>query len=444
MSRLAYVMIAFPTLTETFILREIEALQAAGVEVELFSLSRPAAAHAKAEGEELARRTFYSPGPRSRALWPVNARVLKRSPGRYLRTLGAVFARTALNPVHCAKSLCLFAMAVDFAERMRERGVTHVHGHWATYSATVAYVISRLLGIPYSFTAHAYDATLIRSMMREKIRRAEFVLTCTGWNQRILGRMVPEARSKIFLNHHGAVLDRFVPDRPARPAAPERFTILSCGSLYPRKGFPYLIEACRILRERGRAFECVIVGEGPMRGELQRLIDRHRLRDCVRLTGALSQRDVIQAYREADLFALACITDRLGWQEIFTDPVRLMEVGLAIPFRTLTDGIPNVLVEAMAMEIPVVSTYVAGVPELIEDGRTGLLVAEKDPRALAAALERLMREPETGRAMAVRGRAVVQERFDRHQNIKQLVEIFAEYGGGQRTRQRELRDASTR
>ena len=151
-----------------------------------------------------------------------------------------------------------------------------------------------------------------------------------------------------------------MPDRSARPARPDRFTILSCGSLYSRKGFPYLLEACRLLRERGWKFDCVIVGEGPLRPELQRFVDRHQLGDCVRLVGALSHREVIHAYRQADLFALACITVRYGWSELFIDPVRLLEIGLAVPFRTFTDG-SNVLVEAMAMEVPVVSTYVAGI-----------------------------------------------------------------------------------
>lgn len=443
MSRLAYIIGTFPTLTETFILGEIQALQAVGVEVELFSLRRPPPSPAQADGAELVERTCYGPSAREPELWAANTRALRRAPRRYLGALAALLARTALNPVHCAKSLGLFPVAVAFAERMRERGVTHVHGHWANYPATAAYVVSRLLGIPYSFTAHAYDATLIRSMMREKIRRAAFVMTCTAWNKRLLGRLVPSAAAKTLLNYHGAILDRFAPDGAPRPARPEKFTIVSCGSLYPRKGFPYLLEACRLLRDRGWAFDCVIVGEGPMRAELQRFIDRHRLGDCVHLVGARPQREVIAHYREADLFALACITDHLGWQEIFTDPVRLLEVGFAIPFRPLTDGIPNVLVEAMAMEIPVVSTHVAGIPELVEDGWTGCLVPEKDPQALASAIERLLRDPEKRRELAARGRARVHERFDRHQNIQQLVEIFASRGG-QHPQHHELHDTTAR
>jgi glycosyltransferase involved in cell wall biosynthesis len=425
MSRLAYVMGTFPALTETFVVREIQALEAAGVTVDLYSLRRPARAPAPADGAELASRTVYGSVLPARELWAASARALRRAPARYLAALGAVVAGTALNPVHCLKSLGVFALAVAFAERMRERQAAHVHAHWATYPATAAYVVSRLLGVTYSFTAHAYDASLIRSLMREKIRRAAFVMTCTRSNQAWLRRFAPAARERIILNYHGVVLDRFVPGPEDSRGDPGRFTIVSCGSLFPRKGFPHLLEACRLLRDRGRPVDCLIVGDGPMRAELQRFIDRHGLGDRVHLVGAVSPGEVIRYYRRADLFALACRTDYLGWQEILTDPLLFLEVGVAIPFRPLTDGIPNVLLEAMAMGIPVVSTRVAGIPELVQDGQTGCLVREQDPAALADVIDELRRDPARRRALGRAGRAIVQEKFDRSRSIHELVEIFA-------------------
>ncbi len=185
MSRLAYIIGTFPALTETFVAREIQALEATGAEIELFSLRRPPAGHERAEGTELVERTCYGSALSGRDLWAANGRALRRAPACYAAALGAVLVHTALNPVHAIKSLALFPVAVAFAERMRARGVTHVHAHWANYPATAAYVVSRLLGIPYSFTAHAHDAALIRSMMREKIRRAAFVMTCTRWSRNI-------------------------------------------------------------------------------------------------------------------------------------------------------------------------------------------------------------------------------------------------------------------
>jgi glycosyltransferase involved in cell wall biosynthesis len=426
MKRFAYLMGTFPTLTETFVLGEIQALVDAGVHVELYSLRRPRTANDRSHGEELAARTHYGLPLWGRALWSANLRVLRRAPGRYLGVLAAVAARTVLNPVHFLKSLGLFPVAIAFADSMAARRLEHVHAHWASYPATAAYVVSRVLGIPYSITAHVYDATLIRSLMREKVRRARFVVTCNAWSARRLAALVPEARSRIVLNYHGITLERFAPDgTPPPPLAPAGvFRIFSCGSLHPRKGFPVLLEACRRLRDRGRAFTCTILGEGPERSRLERLVAEHGLRSHVTLLGAQPHREVLRHYREADLFVLACVTDYLGWREIFSDPVLLLEVGLAIPFRPLTDGIPNVLVEAMAMRLPVVSTTVAGVPELIEDGRTGLLVPERDPGALAAAIERLMDDPALRDRLGGSARADVRERFDRHRNVQDLARIL--------------------
>jgi glycosyltransferase involved in cell wall biosynthesis len=422
-SRIAYLLGTFPALTETFVLGEIEALRRAGVHVELFALARPGTPHDSSHGADLAAQTTYGPPLASRETWRANRAAFVRDPGRYLRALAAVAARTALNPIHCLKSLAVFPSAVVFSERMRERGVRHVHAHWATYPATAAYVVSRLTGLPYSITAHVYDATLIRSLMREKLRRAAFVVTCNRFTADRLARLVPEATGRVFVNYHGTSLDTFerTGDEPADRTIPE---ILAVGSLFPRKGYLVLLEACRLLRDRGRRFHCTVVGEGPLRQRMQAFIRTHRLGDVVQMAGPQTHAEVLRRYRTADLFALACMTDYLGWQEITTDPVLLLEVGFAIPFRPLTDGIPNVIAEAMAMELPVVSTTVAGVPELVEDGRSGLLVPEQQPGALADALERLLADPDLRRAMGRRGRERVLEVFDRAKNIRDLVDIF--------------------
>jgi glycosyltransferase involved in cell wall biosynthesis len=424
--RLAYLLGTFPALTETFVQGEIEALQAAGCDPALFSLRRTRGHLGLGQRDTLVARTHYGLPLTSRVLWRANLAALRRAPGRYLRVLGAIVAGTLLNPVFCMKSLALFPAAVEFAERMRERAIEHVHAHWANHPATAAYIVSRLLDIPFSITAHNYDATLVRSLLRQKIRRAAFVVTCNHWNgRRILG-LVPEARGKIVVNYHGAVLDRFAPNgHHARPRS-ARPQIVACGSLYPRKGFPVLLDACRRLRDRGWSFDCTIIGEGPMRRRLERTIRQHELEDSVHLVGAVPHAAVIEHYRHADLFALPCITDYLGWEDLVVDPLLLLQVGPAIPFRPLTDGIPNVLAEAMAMKLPVVSTYVAGIPELIQDGRNGLLVAEKDPDALADAMERLMADPELRRQLGERGRETVLRVWDRGKNIRDLLAVFSD------------------
>ena len=425
MKRLAYLMGTFPALTETFVLGEIQALVDAGVRVDLYALRRPRTSLDRSHGEDLAAVTHYGLPLGGCEVWGANLRVLRTAPGRYLGTLAAVVGRTALNPVHCVKSLGLFPVAVAFAEGMAKDAVEHVHAHWASYPATAAYVVARVLGIPYSITAHVYDATLIRSLKREKLRRASFIVTCNAWSARRLAELAPEARSRIVLNYHGVTLERFMPDgRERASASADAFKIFSCGSLNQRKGFPVLLEACRLLRDRGRQFHCAILGEGPERTRLERFIAKHNLQECIALLGAQPHREVLRQYRDADLFVLACMTDYLGWREIFSDPLLLLEVGPAIPFRPITDGIPNVLVEAMAMGLPVVSTTVAGVPELVEHERTGLLVPERDPATLATAIERLMDDPALRRTLGDNARADICQRFDQRKNIQDLVRLL--------------------
>jgi glycosyltransferase involved in cell wall biosynthesis len=424
MKRLAYLMGTFPALSETFILGEIQALCAQGVELHLFAFRRPKGVSQLSEGADFAAKTYYSPSFRSWRMWGPNLRMLRAFPWRYLRILGGLLARTVVNPIHCLKTLGVFPIAVAFAEVIGEGRIEHIHAHWATYPATAAYIISRLLNIPFSFTAHAYDATLIRAMMREKVRRAAFIVTCTRFNRGLLTALIPESEAKILVNYHGIFLDRFVPNGKQVSQHQDKFHILSCGSLYPRKGFPDLVEACRLLRDRGWKFRCEIIGEGPLRHRLERFIKSHQLEEVVCLLGALPQMEVIDHYRIADLFVLPCVTDYLGWDEVFTDPMLLLEVGLAIPFRPITDGIPNVLVEAMAMGIPVVSTTVAAIPELIQDGRTGTLVPERNPLALAAAIEHLLKDPHKRQELAREARETVRQCFDRPENIRALLTTF--------------------
>ncbi|MBZ0168798.1 Glycosyl transferase, group 1 [Candidatus Methylomirabilis lanthanidiphila] len=424
MKPLAYIVGTFPTITETFILGEMQALCVQGVTLHLFALRRPIEIAQYAPKTDFGAMMHYGPAFLDRHLWGANLRMLRAYPGRYLKIVGGLLARTAVNPIHCLKALGVFPIAVAFAEVVAESGIEHIHAHWATHPATVAYIISRLLKIPFSFTAHAYDATLIRTMMREKVRRAAFIITCTRLNRRLLTALFPESESKILVNHHGIFLDRFIPNGKQIVQPQAEFRILSCGSLYPRKGFPDLVEACRLLRDKGWKFRCEIIGEGPLRRRLERSIALHHLEEVVSLRGALPQKEVIDSYRAADLFVLSCTTDHLGWDELFSDPLLLLEVGLAAPFRPVTDGIPNVLVEAMAMGIPVVSTNAGAVPELIQDGRTGTLVPERDPRALAAAIDHLLTNPHTRQELAREARETVRRYFDRSKNVGALLTTF--------------------
>jgi len=428
MRPIACLLATFPTTTETFIVGEIQELRRRGVPIALFALAGAGGTVPQPEAMALARETTYAAPLASGRLLAANARWLARRPGRYLGALGLLFRRTWRNPVHLLKTLYLFPKAVELGDRMSGQGIEHVHAHWSTYPTTVALVLSHVTGLRYSFTAHAGDVTLFRTLLGEKIRRARFVVTCTDDLRADLARLAPAGGGgKVHLNYHGVTLERFPRRARPEPAVP---TILACGALYKRKGFAEIVEACAILRDRGRDFRCVIVGDGPNRRHLERLIARTRLGERVTLVGAAPQSEVARRYAEADVFALPCSERPVSVWDPEADLMKSLEAWFEPAGGVIKDGIPNVLVEAMATGLPVVSTPISGIPELIRDGVNGLLVPPQDPVRLAGALERLLLDPSLRRKLGDQAAEDVRERFDRRKNVVELVEIFGRYLDG--------------
>jgi glycosyltransferase involved in cell wall biosynthesis len=428
----AYVLATFPTLTETFVVGEILELRRRGVPISLYALRESRVALQQPEAQQLVGETYFA-----RALWSArlvgaNLRWARRRPMRYLGTLAGLAAASWRNPIHLLKTLFLFPQAVEFADRMVAEGVGHVHAHWATYPTTVALAVSGLTGLPFSFTAHAWDVSLIRTLLTEKVQRARFVITCTDENRRLLGELLPPTeRAKVHLNYHGITPERFTP--PARIADAAVPVITTCGALFERKGVADLVRACGILAARGRAFRCVIIGDGPQRSHLATLVRTLGLEPSVSLVGGLPQAEVIRRYAETDVFALPCLARAVRLRDEEADAIKALEAWLERKGNVIKDGIPNVLVEAMAMGIPVVSTSLAGIPELIQDGRNGLLVPPRDPERLADALERLLLDPALRRRLGDAGAVDVRARFDRGKNTEALVDIFTTaLGGGPR------------
>jgi glycosyltransferase involved in cell wall biosynthesis len=304
------------------------------------------------------------------------------------------------------RTLFYFYLGVWAAELLRGEGISQIHAHFANRATVVAMVASRLLGVPYSLTAHAYDIYVSPVMLPEKMAGAQFVATCTDYNRVHLERIDGGRFSgMIHLIYHGLDLSKFEPDRRL-PSDGRRPLLLSVGQLKEKKGFPYLLRACRMLRDQGYDFACEIIGEGPQRRELEAMVTDLGLDDTVVLRGAVSHQEVLERYARAALFALACVPAEDGDR----------------------DGIPNVLLEAMAMRVPVVSSRFSGIPEAVEDGCTGLLVPPRDTEALAGALIRLLDDRDLRERMGRAGRERVEEHFDIRDNIGRLVDLFEENG----------------
>lgn len=399
--KVAYIMSRFPHLPETFILREMEALSDLGYEVALYPLitQRQTVVHAAARKWQLgARRVpFISP-----AVLAENARrAVQDLPG-----FVALFGRTAWelrdNPKMLVRSLALIPKAVAMARDMHREGVQHIHAHYATHPAFVAWLIHRLTGISYSVTAHAHDIFVQQDMLTAKLQAAAFVVAISEFNREFLAEKLGAwVRAKTHLVRCGVDAAHYLPHTLPRDRS-ERFEIVSVGSLQPYKGQTYLIEACRLLRAAGMNFRCHIVGSGELRPQLQRQIAAAGLDKYVRLTGALPQRKVARMLSGAHCYVQPSIVTPSGKME----------------------GIPVALMEALACALPVVATSISGVPELVRHGETGCVTPPANARALADAIRAVHADPAAARRRGLAGRNLVLQTFDLRTNVAQLAKLF--------------------
>ena len=392
-----YVVRKFPVLSETFILNEILALEAMGLKVEIFSLgpTRDPRFH---EGVcRLKASVHYLPGPMEpRALLRYARRQAARSPRRYRKQLLKVIA--ARRP----SLVWRFLQASWVADRARKLGVRHLHAHFANRSATVAQQAAELLGIPFSFTAHAFDIyrDADHKVIARKMGDARFTATVSDYNVRFLKSLVNGHPARIELVRNGIDMTRFSPPRETPPGP---FRILTVARLVEKKGIPILVQACCYLKERGLEFRCDIIGKGALRADLERMIRDLGLIESVRLLGPLPQQEIIAHYHAAHLLALPCIVGSDGNR----------------------DGLPVSIIEALACGVPVISTPVTGIPEVVRHEENGLLVPEGDAIALADAIERVMSDAELRERLRCSARPSVESVFDESRTAARLYTLLS-------------------
>jgi glycosyltransferase involved in cell wall biosynthesis len=394
--RIGFLVKTYPKLSETFILEEILGLERLGVDLHIFSLNPPKDEVAHAAVKKVRARVSYEPSPGISNL-PRSAlqlmSLLLCSPIRCLRTVAFLTTRAGGGRWRDLQRACSIANAVS-----RSR-VTHLHTHFISEPADVAELVHKLTGLPFSISAHAKDIYLSSPRgLKRKLMNARFTVTCTEYNRGYLASLADE--SVVRRMYHGVDPQQFAPN----PAEPETRTplILSVGRLREKKGFRFLIDACQALREAGQPFRCEIIGYGEEHDRLQHLIDRYRLGDCVVLIGKTSREQLIQRYRAATAFVLPCV--------IAADGDR--------------DGIPNVLLEAMATALPVISTPVSGIPEVVLDEETGLIVPPADAGALARQIQRLLHDRALRRRLGDAARRLVLLQFSNDSNLRLLCDLL--------------------
>lgn len=395
--RIAYILKMFPRFSETFILSEVLELERAGVDLHIFSLKTPRDEPTHADVQKVKAPVTYVPVTRwadGLAMLAAHWQVMRWNPLHYLKLVARVAARRRRGAVK------RFLQAGAIAPRLRQEGITHVHAHFASSATSVAYYLHHLMGMSYSFTAHAKDIyidSVSLDVLKRKLRHARFVVTVSEFNHAHLAALVPEA--EITRIYNGLDLHQFSRNG-IRPEAPP--LVLAVGRLVEKKGVVDLVRACALLRDMGIDFRCRIVGTGDEAPRLRALIQELDLGDAVALVGPMPREDLIALYPRAQVVVAPCV--------VGTDGNR--------------DGLPTVLIEAMALEVPVVSTPVTGIPEIVQHEETGLLVPPHDPAGLAMAIARVLGDRESSLAMARAGRARVEQGFDIRHNVTRLRELF--------------------
>jgi colanic acid/amylovoran biosynthesis glycosyltransferase len=389
--QLGYLFERFPAFTQTFCARELSELYRQGTTPPVFSIRRPVEDRPTniplenilihylpdTNSLEFKIRTKLI-APRLRGLWSGSGDI--RDKGR-------------------------FREAVYLGSKLKKARVSHLHVHFAGLASRTAWWIKRLFGITYSFTGHANDIFCPKPNQRvtlsDLVCGATFIVTVSDFSANWLRREFPDAADKVYRVYNGLDLLAFKP--ASLGATPVR--LLSVGRLVEKKGFAFLVDACRLLHSSGVEFRCEIVGEGPERGRLENLIHAYRLSDRVRLTGSLTQTDIAGLLARSSIFVFPAIHDSSGD----------------------SDNLPTVLIEAMASNLPIIATGIAGIPEIVQHNENGILVQEKDAAQLANAVRILASNRSLLEQFGNRSRWIASEKFCLQNTVGELNSLFSRF-----------------
>lgn len=412
---IAYFIPLFPKLSETFIQREINALRNSGQRLLVFAEAPHGAGKYSPELVTLMNTTEYLL-PRNEDKFQEYRGYFKRHhPLKYLSTWLFVFSTRYEIHKSDWKDREIFEKTIYLAGKLRDSEVDHIHSPWANWPAFMALAAARLLNITFSVQGRAFDLhrKTVAFALQEKFDQASFVVTNSEYNaDYIRGIISTNGSDKVNRIYNGINIARFEPPKRKLKAKPATVQLLSVGRLIEAKGYIYLLQACQALRDLGYDFHCTIIGEKSKYHDINSYLDLMRyyhkmnLQSHVSFTGAKPFQEVLQVYENADIFVLPCIPSDSGVKDIT----------------------PNVLIEAMAMALPVISSTQTAIPEIVDDNINGLLVAPRDVPALTDALTRLIENPGLGIEFGRKAREKIVDRFDIGKNIQQYVGLFTNIG----------------
>lgn len=410
--KIAYYTWNFPSLSQTFIQREVTALRESGVSLIIIADTYKNPEILDEKAKLLINSTSYLLPMDKKLLAKYNRAFRRKNPLRYINLFIFVLTHTYGHFKSFKSDIIVFTKAVYLAGFLRDKNITHLHSAWADISAFIVLVASKLLGVTYSLQgrAHEIHRKTFLYCLPEKFNNAKFVVTNTHYNvNHLKSFLASQKQIRLHQIYNGIDLDRFKPTARTQNGR-KMFRLLTVARLIEQKGLVYLLKACKILLKRGYHIECKIIGapEVPLylnyHLELRKLHHQLGLFDHVNFVGGLPFQQVLDYYQKTDLFVLPCVVAEDGSRDI----------------------IPNSLIEAMAMKLPVVSTTVAGIPEIVEDGVSGILVTPNDEHALTEAIIELINDPQLRIKLGKNARKRVEERFDIQKNIVRYIALFRE------------------
>ena len=411
--KILYLLNVFPKLSETFILNEITGLIDLGHDIKIIALHnlKEEKVHDKVKEYNLINKTkyleFYSDWEEKTnkysklkvfelGSWALfnSSRLSKEE---RFKLLDLLYESEPNNEVAFRK----FLDCLDIIKIIKEKKIKHIHCHFADENVAIAYIINKVIGIPYTFTTHAYDIFISPDKdIKKWADNAKKVITISEYNKKYMYEKLRIPLEKIEIVTYSKYLNKLKPIKEYRN---DPFRLISISRLIEKKGYPYLIKACKILKDKGISFSCDIQGEGKQKEELKELIKKNNLENDIKLGGVFTHEEVLEFMETGSVFVLPCIQAKNGDM----------------------DGIPNVLMESMAKEIPTISTKLVGIPELIENNVNGILVPQKNPETLAEAIIKIKNDNEFADRIRKKGRERVMEKFNVEKNVRKLLEVFS-------------------
>lgn len=396
--RIVYVLGQFPSYTETFISNEIDELQRAGLRIDILSLSKGPLTPSS-HPEVIYDCSFFE----YRKIL-AHFSIIKHFKFRYLLVLMELIRKSGFSFRKILKNVKNFSSSVFFIAQIKNQKIGHIHAHFMSAPSSIAIILSKILKIPFSCTGHANDIyTSSRKELIEKIAYSKFVVTCTLSNKDYLSELTPD-KSKIIHVYHGIHLAKWAKKEKLCVLKNKKtINLLLVGRLVTKKGINYLLEAIILLRKSNYNIKCNIIGDGPEHNFLESFIDKSNLSDTVHLLSSMTQDRLKEYYHEADIFVLPSL--------IAPDGDR--------------DGLPNVLLEAMAVGIPIIATNVSAIGELIVDQHTGLLIHQSNSAAIVGAIIRMIENHGLYVHLSERGKEHI-KKFDIKESTKTLFKVFIE------------------